>query len=168
MINYCAFFSKYSVAYRRLFIHACKAAGKTLHHTKRERMPAPRLFDLPNGRGRPRLPPSHQSRTRSAGLQRPPPTALGNLKSLECSEFPRDYWLSRDFWLRSLEDRFPRDYWLSPSTLLTRNTPITIINEFCSRHKLRIKECPSRALTSASGSSNYWLRSNGPKDTTAT
>jgi hypothetical protein len=106
-------------------------------------MPAPRLFDLPNDRGRPRLPPSHQSRTRSAGLQRPPPIALGNLKSLECSEFPRDYWFSRDFWLRSLEDRFPRDYWLSPSTLLTRNTPITIINEFCSRHKMRIKESHS-------------------------
>ena len=110
-------------------------------------MPSPRLFDLPYGRGPPRLPsPSHQSRTRSAGLQRPPPTALGNLKSLESSEFPRDfrlYWISRDFWLRSLEDRFPRDFWLSPSTLLTRNTPITIINEFCSRHKLRIKECAS-------------------------
>ena len=89
-------------------------------------MPSPRLFDLPYGRGPPRLPsPSHQSRTRSAGLQRPPPTALGNLKSLESS------------------DRFPRDYWLSPSTLLTRNTPITTINEFCSRHNMRIKEIPS-------------------------
>ena len=112
-------------------------------------MPAPRLFDLPYGRGPKFLPGPFQrtrSGNRSAGLQRPPPTALGNLKSLESSEFPRDfrlYWISRDFWLRSLEDRFPRDFWLSPSTLLTRNTPITIINEFCSRHKLRIKECPS-------------------------
>ena len=91
-------------------------------------MPAPRLFDLPYGRGPKFLPGPFQrtrSGNRSAGLQRPPPTALGNLKSLESS------------------DRFPRDYWLSPSTLLTRNTPITIINEFCSRHKLRIKECPS-------------------------
>ena len=91
-------------------------------------MPAPRLFDLPYGRGPKFLPGPFQrtrSGNRSAGLQRPPPTALGNLKSLESS------------------DRFPRDYWLSPSTLLTRNTPITTINEFCSRHNMRIKEIPS-------------------------
>ena len=65
-------------------------------------------------------------------------------------------------------DHFAREYWLSPLIMLTRSTPYSVLNEFCSRHGFRLselggddkREAMFRYLSSATwpeGYDNYML-----------
>lgn len=77
-------------------------------------MPSPRLYDI-----------SMPTRRSAQHLSPPPgrrPVVAGHVVAFGSS------------------DRFPRDFWLSPTVLLTKKTPVSTLNQFCSRHGFRVTD----------------------------